>query len=73
MGIVIPAKLIQKDREGKQYVYTVINEKGNYLSKKNYIKAGMTYETDAFIIEGIQIDDLIVDKGARLILSLIHI
>jgi hypothetical protein len=27
----------------------------------------MTYETDAFIIEGIQIDDLIVDKGARLI------
>tara|TARA_B100001175_G_scaffold134732_1_gene114563 strand:- start:7340 stop:8473 length:1134 start_codon:yes stop_codon:yes gene_type:complete len=67
MGIVIPAKLIQKDREGKQYVYTVIKEKGNYLSKKNYIKAGMTYETDAFIIEGIQIDDLIVDKGARLI------
>ena len=67
MGVVIPAKLIQKDREGKQYVYTVIKEKGNYLSKKNYIKAGMTYETDAFIIEGIQIDDLIVDKGARLI------
>ena len=67
IGIVIPAKLIQKDREGKQYVYTVIKEKGNYLSKKNYIKAGMTYETDAFIIEGIQIDDLIVDKGARLI------
>jgi RND family efflux transporter MFP subunit len=34
MGIAIPAKLIQKDREGKQYVYTVIKEKGNYLSKK---------------------------------------
>jgi RND family efflux transporter MFP subunit len=67
MGIVIPAKLIQKDREGKQYVYTVIKEKGNYLSKKNYIKGGMTYESDAFIIEGIQKDDLIVDKGARLI------
>lgn len=67
MGIVIPAKLIQKDREGKQYVYTVIKDKENYLCKKNYIKAGMTYETDAFIIEGIQIDDLIVDKGARLI------
>ena len=67
IGIVIPAKLIQKDREGKQYVYTVIKEKENYLSKKNYIKVGMTYESDAFIIEGIQKDDLIVDKGARLI------
>ena len=66
-GIVIPAKLIQKDREGKQYVYTVIKDKENYLSKKNYIKAGMTYENDAFIIEGIQKDDLIVDKGSRLI------
>ena len=67
IGIVIPAKLIQKDREGKQYVYTVIKEKENYLSNKNYIKVGMTYESDAFIIEGIQKDDLIVDKGARLI------
>jgi len=66
-GIVIPAKLIQKDREGKQYVYTVIKDKENYLCKKNYIKAGMTYESDAFIIEGIQKDDLIVDKGSRLI------
>lgn len=66
-GIVIPTKLIQKDRKGDSYVYTLKKEEEGYLVEKTYIVQKMTYANESFIAEGLLEDALIVDKGARLI------
>ena len=66
-GIVIPTKLIQKDRKGDSYVYTLKKEKEGYLVEKTYIVEKMTYSNETFIADGLLEDALIVDKGARLI------
>ena len=66
-GIVIPTKLIQKDRKGDSYVYTLKKEKEGYLVEKTYIVEKMTYSNETFIADGLLEDALVVDKGARLI------
>lgn len=66
-GIVIPTKLIQKDRMGDSFVYTLKKEKGAYVVEKTYIVQKMTYANESFIEKGLLEDVLIVDKGARLI------
>ena len=66
-GIVIPTKLIQKDRKGDSYVYTLKKEKEGYLVEKTYIVEKMTYSNETFIANGLLEGALIVDKGARLI------
>ena len=66
-GIVIPTKLIQKDRKGDSYVYTLKKEKEGYLVEKTYIVEKMTYSNETFIADGLLEGALIVDKGARLI------
>ena len=66
-GIVIPTKLIQKDRMGDSFVYTLKKEKDTYVIEKTYIVQKMTYANESFIAEGLLEDALIVDKGARLI------
>jgi RND family efflux transporter MFP subunit len=68
-GIVIPTKLIQKDRMGDSFVYTLKKEKDAYVVEKTYIVQKMTYANESFIAEGLMEDALIVDKGARLIKS----
>jgi RND family efflux transporter MFP subunit len=66
-GIVIPTKLIQKDRMGDSFVYTLKKEKEAYVVEKTYIVQKMTYANESFIAEGLLEDALIVDKGSRLI------
>ena len=66
-GIVIPTKLIQKDRKGDSYVYTLKKEKEGYLVEKTYIVEKITYSNETFIADGLLEDALVVDKGARLI------
>ena len=66
-GIVIPSKLIQKDRLGNSFVYTLQKVKDNYNVEKSYIKEKMTYNNESFISEGLNEDVLVVDKGSRLI------
>jgi RND family efflux transporter MFP subunit len=66
-GIVIPTKLIQKDRKGDSYVYTLKKEKEGYLVEKTYIVEKMTYSNETFIADGLLEGALLVDKGARLI------
>ena len=60
-------KLIQMDRMGDSFVYTLKKEKEGYLVEKTYIVQKMTYANESFIVEGLLEDALIVDKGARLI------
>ena len=66
-GIVIPSKLIQKDRLGNSFVYTLQKVKDNYNVEKSYVKEKMTYNNESFISEGLNENVLVVDKGSRLI------
>ena len=67
LGIVVPSKLIQKDRLGNSFVYTLNKVNGSYNVNKSYIKEKMTYKNESFISEGLSEDVLVVDKGSRLI------
>ena len=66
-GIVVPSKLIQKDRLGNSFVYTLKKVNGSYNVNKSYVKEKMTYKNESFISEGLSEDVLVVDKGSRLI------
>ena len=66
-GIVVPSKLIQKDRLDNSFVYTLKKVDGSYNVNKSYIKEKMTYKNESFISEGLIEDVLVVDKGSRLI------
>ena len=66
-GIVVPSKLIQKDRLDNSFVYTLKKVNGSYNVNKSYIKEKMTYKNESFISEGLIEDVLVVDKGSRLI------
>ena len=66
-GIVIPTKLIQRDRVGKTFVYTLIKDGEGFKVQKTYIQDKMTYDNESFIVDGLIPYTLIVDKGSRLV------
>jgi len=66
-GIVIPSKLIQKDRLGKTFVYTLEKEGDKFAVQKTYIKEQLSYNNESLIVEGLTENILIVDKGSRLV------
>ena len=66
-GIVIPTKLIQKDRVGKAFVYTLIKDGEVFKVQKTYIQDKMNYDNESFIVDGLTPYTQIVDKGYRLV------
>ncbi len=66
-GIVIPTKLIQKDRVGKTFVYTLTKDGEGLKVQKTYIQDKMTYDNESFIVDGLTPYTQIVDKGSRLV------
>jgi len=66
-GIVLPTYVLQKDREGNQFVYTIINENDNSTVAKTMVTVTKEYNDQAYLSEGLTVDDLIVDKGSRLV------
>lgn len=66
-GIVIPEKLIQKDRSGATYVYTIVKENDENKVKKKMVTVGSTYKNNAFISEGLEVGDSIVNSGSRIV------
>ena len=66
-GIVIPSKVIQKDRNGKTFVYTLEGKLANYKVVKTFIKEANSYNNYSYIIEGLNNKSTLVDKGARLV------
>lgn len=66
-GIVIPSKLIQKDRNAKKFVYTLEANAENYTVVKTYVTAAKSYNNFSFISEGLNNTSILVDKGARLV------
>ena len=66
-GIVIPTKLIQKDRLDKKFVYTLQKQGNTFVVEKRYINTTLNYDNESFIEEGLTENILIVDKGFRLV------
>jgi membrane fusion protein, multidrug efflux system len=59
-ALIIPNNLILQDLKG-DYVYVVENN----IAKKKYIQRGMTYKEFTEILEGLNENELLVDKGFR--------
>ena len=66
-GIVIPSKVIQKDRNGKTFVYSLEAEEANYKVIKTFVKDSNSYNNFSYISEGLNSKSTLVDKGARLV------
>ena len=66
-GIVIPSRLVQKDRNDKTFVYTIEPKENNHSVVKTYITEAMNYNNLSFISEGLSENSMLVDKGARLV------
>jgi len=66
-GLVIPSTLVQKDQNGKDYVFTVkSNNEGNVVVK-NLVTITKEYNHEVFVAEGLKASDTLVNSGARLV------
>lgn len=59
-SVIVPAYLILSDNKG-DYIYVVEGE----TAKKKYIKRGRTFDDEAEVLEGLQGNETLVDKGFR--------
>lgn len=59
-AVVVPSYLILQDNQG-DYVFVVEDN----AAKKKYIKRGMTQRNDTEILEGLEGNDVLIDKGFR--------
>jgi len=66
-GIVLPSYILQKDKDGNQFVYTVKTANDTNTVTKTMIKVAKEYNDQSYISEGLTVNDLIIDKGARLV------
>ena len=66
-GVVIPSRLVQKDRDNKTFVYTIEPRENNHKIVKTYVTSTMSYDNQSYISEGLVSNSVLVDKGARLV------
>ncbi len=66
-GIVIPSKVIQKDRNGKTFVYVLEAEENNFRVVKTDVVETNSYANFSYISEGLNSNSTLVEKGARLV------
>ncbi len=63
--ISIPNTLLQQEVSGRYFVYTIEKEGADQVVKKNYVIPGESYEDKIVITEGLNADDILIDKGSR--------
>lgn len=59
-AVIVPTNLILKDNSG-EYVYTVENQ----TARKTYIKRGRTFQGETEVVEGLEGNEELVEKGFR--------
>jgi len=64
-AIVIPARLIQEDAVGNSFLFLAEEENGSVTSKIRNVTVGMTYEGNTEILSGLNMGDMVIDKGSR--------
>ncbi len=63
-AIVIPTNLIQKDKAG-EFVFVLDQEGKKQIARKVRVQRGDTYDNQTVILEGLQGDELLIDRGSR--------
>lgn len=63
--LVIPARIVQQDRSGKDYVYTFEDKEGQKRIRKLELELGKTYENSVEVISGLDSSAILIDKGAK--------
>jgi len=66
-GIVIPSTLVQKDQNGNTYVFTLKTKNSETTVAKNLITIEKEYNNEVFISKGLQENDSLINKGARIV------
>ena len=64
-ALVIPARLIQEDAQGNSFLFLANEKDGGITSTIRNIEVGMTYEGNTEILGGLNLGDLVIDKGSR--------
>ena len=64
-ALVIPARLIQEDSQGTSFLFLAVASDGLVKSEIRNITVGMTYEGKTEVLSGLNVGDLVIDKGAR--------
>lgn len=64
-ALVIPARIVQQDRSGKDYVYTFEDKEGQKRIRKLELELGKTYENSVEVISGLDSSAILIDKGAK--------
>ena len=64
-ALIIPSRIVQQDRSGKDYVYTYEKFKKVNRVKKLELQLGNSYEEAVEIIAGLDSTTVLIDKGAK--------
>lgn len=64
-GIVLPLHLLQKDKDNNTYVYVAVTQNNQTKVVKKTIAILATYNNEVLIGEGLQENELVIDKGSR--------
>lgn len=64
-ALVIPARLIQEDAQGNSFLFLADRKDGSVTSTIRNVEVGMTYEGNTEILGGLNMGDLVIDKGSR--------
>lgn len=62
-AVAIPSNILQQSTTGERFVYVARPFEGNYKIEKVKVKAGLTYQGETLINEGLKADDLVVTAG----------
>ncbi len=63
-ALAVPTRLIQKDEDG-QYIYVVETRESGTIARKLHVVAGISFEKETEIAEGLKGNEQIVDQGFR--------
>ena len=66
-GIVIPSNILQKDRDGNYFVYTISSKDSMNIVVKTTVIVGKEYKNLSYISNGLTENDLVIDKGSRVV------
>ena len=68
-AIMIPTKIINENAEGQPYVFKLLktDENSIYKTKKVFIEIGKSTNEKTEILNGIKVDDIIIDEGSMIV------
>jgi RND family efflux transporter MFP subunit len=68
-AIMIPTKIINENAEGQPYIFKLLktDENSIYRTKKIFIELGKSTNEKTEVLNGIKVDDIIIDEGSMIV------